>query len=177
MSRVVYKNIPGYRGYKADSSGNIWSCWQNRSSAGAVATDRWHCLTPVVDGRYLYVQIAGKKRGVHVLVLEAFCGPRPAGQVGRHLDGKPLNCRLDNLAYGTYAENEADKARHGRTARGSRSGTARLTEAKVLLMRKLRREGVSNADLALRFGVARPTVSLALSGATWAHVPMAEEGG
>ena len=48
----------------------------------------------------------GKKitRRVHVLVLEAFKGPRPVGQVGRHLDDNPLNCALSNLEWGTHKQ-------------------------------------------------------------------------
>lgn len=49
----------------------------------------------------------------HTLVLAAFVGPRPAGMDARHLDGNPGNNRLDNLAYGTRAENMQDKRRHG----------------------------------------------------------------
>lgn len=58
----------------------------------------------------------GKRRHrfVHQLVLDAFVGPYPDGldQV-RHLDGDPTNNRLDNLRYGTAAENVADMLRHG----------------------------------------------------------------
>lgn len=53
---------------------------------------------------------------VHTLVLTTFVEPRPDGADARHLDGNPLNNRLDNLAWGTRIENVADMARHGRNA-------------------------------------------------------------
>ena len=49
---------------------------------------------------------------VHVLVLEAFVGPRPQGLVCRHLDGDKRNNRVDNLKWGTHAENWEDRRRH-----------------------------------------------------------------
>ena len=57
------------------------------------------------------------KRGtvlVHVLVLEAFVGPRPAGHEGRHLDDVRSNNTLSNLAWGTQGENYQDALRNGR---------------------------------------------------------------
>jgi len=47
------------------------------------------------------------------LVMLAFVGPRPSGQVTRHLDDNKLNNTLANLAYGTRRDNEIDKTRNG----------------------------------------------------------------
>ena len=63
----------------------------------------------------------GKKvqqRYIHVLVLEAFVGPRPGktrvnnGSEVRHLDGDKHNNKLDNLAWGTMQENQQDRKLH-----------------------------------------------------------------
>lgn len=48
------------------------------------------------------------------MVLRAFVGEPPAGHECRHLDGDRQNNALDNLAWGTRAENVADTIRHGR---------------------------------------------------------------
>lgn len=65
-------------------------------------------------------------RKVHVLVLEAFVGPRPSGLVVRHLNGNPADNHVGNLAWGTLAENAADAWRHGRIdRRGDRNPNAR----------------------------------------------------
>lgn len=50
---------------------------------------------------------------VHVLVAEAFIGPRPEGLQVRHLDGNRLNSDVANLAYGTPTENSEDTIAHG----------------------------------------------------------------
>lgn len=52
-------------------------------------------------------------RKVHSLVLEAFVGPRPDGLCGLHGDDDPDNNALDNLRWGTSAENAADSVRNG----------------------------------------------------------------
>lgn len=62
-----------------------------------------------------------RRRYVHHLVLEAFVGLRERGQECRHLDGDPLNNRLDNLAWGTSSENTWDTLRHGRHYQASKT--------------------------------------------------------
>lgn len=62
---------------------------------------------------YLYDHGVRSTRRVHVLVAAAFLGPRPEGQEVRHLNGDETDCRLDNLAYGTSAQNKEDQKSHG----------------------------------------------------------------
>ena len=57
-----------------------------------------------------------RKVYVHQLVMLAFVGPYPPGMEIRHLNGDPEDNRLENLAYGTKAENAADRIAHGRDA-------------------------------------------------------------
>lgn len=45
---------------------------------------------------------------VHVLVLETFVGPRPAGMEACHNNGICTDNRLSNLRWDTHAANEAD---------------------------------------------------------------------
>lgn len=57
----------------------------------------------------------GEKRdvGIHILVLEAFRGPRPPGQEACHGPGGCADARLVNLRWNTKEANEADKRRDG----------------------------------------------------------------
>jgi hypothetical protein len=134
-------------------------------------------MSPIrrVDG-YLWVALchAGKVRQVqvHVLVLETFVGPRPPGMVCRHLNGVRADNRLENLAWGTYADNAADKARHGRVYRplGSKNVFAKLTESDIAVIRRLLREGWSQKQIARRFNVAPSVVSRISSRVIWRHV-------
>lgn len=65
-----------------------------------------------------YLCVSGGRRGakrekLHALVAEAFLGPRPSGCVVRHLDDVKTHNAVDNLAYGTRADNAADARRNG----------------------------------------------------------------
>lgn len=122
--------------------------------------------------------VNGKKRTmlVHQLVLEAFVGPRPEGQQGRHGPGGSLDNRLANLRYGTPVENMADKERDGTALRGETHGGAKLTEAIVLECRRRRAAGESQTSLAAEFGVGVACMSFAVRGITWSWLPGAVPG-
>jgi hypothetical protein len=71
-------------------------------------------LSGPVGKKYLAVALTGGvQRKVHLLVLEAFIGPRPEGHQGAHENGNKLDNRLDNLRWKTPGENNRDKRRHG----------------------------------------------------------------
>lgn len=52
-------------------------------------------------------------RRIHQLVLEHFVGPRPPGEVGRHLNDNRLDNRVENLAWGSLSDNTQDLLRNG----------------------------------------------------------------
>lgn len=74
-------------------------------------------------GGYLVVSLKRdgiqKTRPVHILVCEAFTGPRPEGMVARHKNGDPLDARAVNLHWGTQRENMLDAVEHGRNRRAN----------------------------------------------------------
>ncbi|WP_396654998.1 NUMOD4 domain-containing protein [Microbacterium paraoxydans] len=51
---------------------------------------------------------------VHVLVCEAWHGPRPPGMLARHLDDVPDHIWPENIAWGTPLDNAQDAIRNGR---------------------------------------------------------------
>lgn len=126
-------------------------------------------------------------RVVHALVAEAFIGARPSGLQIRHLDGNQSNNDVSNLAYGTAAQNEADKALHGTKATGNKNGTHTkpekrprgsghgktvLHENDVIYIKAqldIGGRGVG-AKLARTFGVSPQTISDIKSGRAWSHV-------
>lgn len=60
-----------------------------------------------------------RRKKVHVMVLEAFTGPRPEGMLGLHRDDDKENNAIENLYWGTAAENRADAVRNGVYARAA----------------------------------------------------------
>jgi len=113
------------------------------------------------------------------------------------VENKPSNCRLDNLAWGTPQENEADKIRHGTkqagdvhyartrperlargdshgsrtrpqsTLRGSKHPAAKLTESQVI---EIRASSGTLAAVARRYEVSEHAVRNIKRGVTWRHV-------
>lgn len=166
---IIYKDIPGYPGYRAGSNGTIWT-----SKLGA--NGGWRKLKFAKCKIYPRVMLSHKNIkksfNVHELILLAFIGPRPDGLVSRHLDGEPFNNKILNLCYGTYKENEADKKRHGRHLYGERVNGAKLTDNDVLYIRKLYLKGEKIKDIAKKYHVDVTSIINAVHGYTFSHLPV-----
>jgi hypothetical protein len=68
---------------------------------------------PVGKGHLAISLGRGNRRKVHLLVLEAFVGPRPEGELGLHNNGDVNNNQLSNLRWDTYSANQFDAVDHG----------------------------------------------------------------
>lgn len=106
-----------------------------------------------------------KVRKVHIMVAEAFIGPRPEGQELAFSDGVKSNCRLSNLSYATPKKHAEDRIRNGTVP-----PSAKLTADQVREMRQLISERVRFADIAARYGVSYGTVKKVSSRLTWDHL-------
>lgn len=130
-----------YSSYSANEEGKIFS-----HKFGKVKELRQF----LSSNTYLNVNVTNEQTGrqemfcVHVLVLLAYCGPRPHKNVTRHLNGKNHDNRLENLAYGTYSDNMKDAMLHGTSVR-------KLTDEDVLAIRKMWREGMTMKEITPHF--------------------------
>lgn len=99
-------------------------------------------------------------------------GPIPDGLFVCHRCDNPKCVNPSHLFIGTNIDNVADRVAKGRSARvrGDKSGMAKITDAQVLELRRLRREGVPLTELALRYGIDRQTVSAIGTGRQRSHV-------
>lgn len=112
-------------------------------------------------------------RLVHQLVLEAFVGPRPAGQVGCHLNGNAADNRLANLIWGTMKENSAHSLAHGTMATGTRNGQSKLNDALAGEIKFGVYASLGAYQAAQRFGLCHGTIRSLRMGITWKHVTLA----
>jgi hypothetical protein len=114
-------------------------------------------LSPGVSGEYLTVKLCNGSQTrltkVHILVLETFIGPRPQGYEGCHRNGNPLDCRLDNLRWGTVSSNQMDRVNHGTSNRGERHGMARLSNEDIKRIHNKIERGISLSVIAKTFGI------------------------
>lgn len=156
--------VPGYPSLAVSATGEVYGP-RGRRKPG-----------PDRDG-YLSVSVRrpghalpGRLR-VHVAVLLAWSGPRPAGMEGRHLNGQLDDNQAENLCWSTHVDNIADKELHGTMGHPGRAGVPVrvLTEADVTEMRRLW-PAVSIRALAERFGVGRTTAGDVVRGKSWRGV-------
>lgn len=114
MSAEQWRSIPLAPGYEASDRGGVRSFRKGAPAGGRLLT--LVPKRPDSDYRVVRILYAGKwqVRLVHQLVLEAFVGPRPSDSAGvRHLNDHPADNRLENLAWGTAAENMRDRVTNG----------------------------------------------------------------
>lgn len=167
-----WRQVPGFPDYEISSLGRLKSYKPYRRGAPVPAGG--NILKPALraDGYLRTILTAPSGRQVqiciHTLVLLAWHGPRPPGNVGRHLDGVRTNNTPGNLAWGTHRENVDDAMRHGTVTKGEAVHTAKLSESQVLAVRASR---ASNHELAGRYGVTPGNISAIRSRKTWKHLP------
>lgn len=135
---------------KVDRSGDCW-LW-----TGLVDKDGYG-LFPYARHQYR----------AHSVALTLDGRPVPSGMYACHTCDNPRCVRPSHLYAGTPLQNMTDAVERGRTRRGSSSHAAKLTEDQVAEIKKA--DGTHD-QLAARYSVSRPTISLIKGGKTWRHV-------
>lgn len=173
----LWKAIPGNRDYEVSNQGRVRSIDRTTiDSSGRVARLRGRILKQQISTPgYPTVTLrlnkkATSPREVHSLVMLAFVGPVPKGQLVRHRDGTRTNCTLSNLRYGTPAQNMQDAIEHGTTTPGMKNAMAKLTDANVIEIRRLCGTGLSDTAVAKLFDVSRPSITYIRQRKTWRHI-------
>jgi hypothetical protein len=182
QAEVEYRDLEplGFPGYRVGSDGSVWSRWKSALRVGWALSDQWHRLKPFFHrGRHkvhLRPDKRNKNRFVQALVLTAFVGPCPEGLECRHLNDVKTDNRLANLCWGTRADNVKDAIRNQTHRRGVNHPFAKLTDADVVEIRKLRLAGLSLRAIARVKGVSNCAIGQVLDGKSWKHVPTEERG-
>jgi hypothetical protein len=148
-----------------------WAPKYQVSNFGRVRGARGWILKPIFRNTYHAVNLfptkdRSKMENIHVLVLQAFVGPRPDGYHGCHWDGDKSNNCLGNLRWATVKENIADQKRHGTFVSGVRNGRSKLTQEQVDQIRseyRPRQNGYGSAALAKKYGASPTTIKRILN--------------
>lgn len=119
-----------------------------------------------------YGQISRKKKLIynHRLMYELAIGPIEKGLFVCHTCDTPLCINPSHLFTGTHSENMADGVRKGRINQGSNNPHSRLNDDNIRDIRRMIRDGVYQHDIAIKYNVARVTISQIHTGKRWAHV-------
>lgn len=116
-----WRPVAGFEGfYEVSNHGGVRSVdrtiWVNgrnlhRKLKGKLLTQKSR------DGEHFYVDLSRgnevERKWVHRLVLEAFVSPMGEAELARHRDGNARNNHVENLAWGSFAENNLDTVAHG----------------------------------------------------------------
>lgn len=167
------RELPGFPAYRISSDGHLETRWTwGPHYSGFTFPDKWRTVPPVPNNKgYIPVNLrrgdgTGRRTHIHVLVAETFVGSRPFPRACvRHMDGNTANNNADNLAWGTYLDNENDKLRHG--THNSRISNARLSPEQVRDIRARADGGELHENIARQFGVSRPTVTRIANRTIW----------
>lgn len=173
-----FRDIAGHPGYKIGSNGTVLTFWPKGPNPSNRQLENGRIRKPYqCRGGHLQVTLRnpeGKtysQKLVHVLVLEAFVGPRPEGMIARHFpDPDPTNNSVTNLRWGTHEQNCQDRDRDGNTARGARGGNTKLTDEMVHEIRSTSPYRGYTTDLCKKFGVCRTTIHAIRKREIWTHI-------
>lgn len=115
----------------------------------------------------------GSTRPIHILVAEAFLGPRPDGLICCHKDGNKENNCADNLRWDTHASNSADAIAHGVAGGAAYTSCgdhpcAKLPERVVIAARTLYKSKLRTiCGMARYMGAPDTTLRAAVKGTRW----------
>jgi HNH endonuclease len=183
------KPIPGYDDYRVDRNGDVYSskhgrwrklkCWPNSKGYGVV---------------YLCKHGSRHRFMIHKLVAAVFLRRKRRGEEVRHWNGDKRNNAARNLRWGTHAQNVMDTLRHGthvsiacpermargekhgsktmphRILRGESSATAKITNALVRAIRRMKARGSSISHIARFLQIPRGATKCVVQGKTWRHI-------
>ena len=152
------------------------------SDDGRVASLRYHQMNvrqelKPYDVRGYKIFVLNKNarreaRQAHIIVAEAFVGPRISGYQINHIDGNKSNNRAENLEWVTPSEN----VKHAYSIKlhsqvGERNAATKLTNAMVEEIKRLLRVGeITQRKIAKQFGLSPAAVCMINKGNTWAHI-------
>ena len=109
----------------------------------------------------------GKMLRTHRVAFEEANGSIPDGMCVLHSCDNPPCCNPDHLFLGVDVDNVADRDAKGRTAKGEKNGSAKLTREQV---EAIRVDSRLHREIAVDYGVCRSQVSYIKRGAYWRGV-------
>lgn len=147
---------------------NFWITADGRIIYEIAGTFRLSKYAGIDKHGYLMAYVDYKKMAVHRLLCMAF---KPVENmenlIVRHLDDNPSNNLLENLCWGSHADNAEDKIRNGRMRRGEQHPNAKLTRAKVRRIRELGQSDLTHREIAVRYGITSSTVGAIIHRRSW----------
>lgn len=176
-----WTNINGYENYKISNTGRVINIVRNKE------------LKPCIGGAgYAVITLSKhnktKTYNIHRLVAEHFLDEPTEEQIKwafgtkrgkvhvNHKDGNKTNNHVDNLEWCTTQENTKHAYNMGLSTpvppenKGSTNGQSKLTEDKVLEIRKLFKDGTRQHELAKMYNIDSSLISRIVNRKRWKHI-------
>lgn len=162
---VIWKTIPSFPLYEASSEGRIRRIGKTKLLA----------LCPGSNGYLIYRLSKGDgtfpSSCGHVLVCEAFHGPRPGPNFdAAHDNGVKVDCREENLQWKTKKANHADKRRHGKHREGEDISWSILKDHDIPVILVRLAAGESMLVIAGDYGVSEGAINGIRIDRNWKHI-------
>lgn len=122
------------------------------------------------DG-YGAMRYEGREQGTHRVAWKLFLGRIGPKQVVCHRCDTRACVNPEHLFLGTALDNAQDMAQKGRSLRGEKHGSAKLTTLQVSRIKvMLAEDKMFMSEIAREFGVSQTAIHAIKSGKTWRHV-------
>ncbi len=160
-----WKKIEGYEKYSVSDFGRI-----RNDKTGRIMK------TPCGKNGYarlmLYNDMGGSCKTVHKLVVKTFIPNTENKEQINHIDGNKMNNNVTNLEWVSPSENIRHSFVNGlsKGPKGEINGQCKLTEVEVLEIRRLRKEGWKQNEIARKFNVVQGQISYIVNKKSWVHV-------
>jgi len=137
-----------------------------------IKTKCWNWTLQIDRDGYGRVKYKGKKHGAHRISYLTFKGELIKGMCICHHCDNPSCVNPDHLYQGTFADNNRDRARRGRSNQvGEANNGAKLTNKKVIEIRKKYKTGeYTQQGLADYYGVTQHAIWDIVHFNTWEKV-------
>ncbi|UKL14974.1 HNH endonuclease [Pseudomonas phage hairong] len=174
---MSWATIPRFPDYLISDKGEVMSYRPKNGRGPSLLVGRLMKPSKVPGKKYFHLpllDVTGTRiyRKIHLLVLEAFIGPCPAGMQGCHKDDDQTNNSLSNLKWGTHAENVKDKIANGKQVRGEKVTRSVLTDSQVqeIIDAIPTWKHGTGRHFAKKFGVGDSAISSVKNRLTWTHI-------
>lgn len=140
------------------------NCWLwNRSITPTTDYPRFYCKDWIKNKKVMY--------RIHRFSYETFVGPIPNGMCVLHRCDNKKCANPHHLFLGTVSDNNKDRNKKGRQAKGIKHASAKLDDASVKKLRELYSSGMYTIrSLGKLFGVSHTVARRAAVKLTWRHI-------
>jgi len=168
-------DMPKFPGYRIDTNGDVWSCWNN----GGIKTQNYKKHIGVLDknGYKIYLIKNNKKikKGyrAHRLIADHFISNPLNKPFVCHNDSNPQNNKLSNLRWDDGKGNMKDRKSRGLYGLnfGEKNGSAKLSKEEVVLIKMLKRDSLlSNVRVGKIFNISRTSIYNIVNSKNWSYV-------